>query len=179
MEEVDLTGPANSEAKDESDGESEKIEARRHPSKVFSSKYFHELDRVKCKGGYNVILKCINCGTEGQNNTSVKNHVPKCARLVKIEEAVDEFNQLYPKLAITSSGRKKDLLDDFLVPASKSTRTCNFDFEQKLAKLVVRQSQPFSFVEEDTTIELIKYAYKMGLKDVELKIPSRLSFVRK
>ena len=68
------------------------------------------MDRVKCKGGYNVILKCINCGTEGQNNTFVKNHVPKYARLVKIEEAVDEFNQLYPKLAITSSGRKKACL---------------------------------------------------------------------
>ena len=94
------------------------------------------MDRVKCKGGYNVILKCINCGTEGQNNTSVKNHVPTCARLVKIEEAVDEFNQLYPKLAITNSGRKKGLLDDFLVPASKSARSCNFDFEQKLAKTV-------------------------------------------
>ena len=99
----------------------------------------------------------------------MKNHVPKCARLVKIEEAVDEFNQLYPKLAITNSGRKKGLLDDFLVPASKSARSCNFDFEQKLAKLVVRQSQPFSFVEEDTTIELIKYAYQMGLQDVELR----------
>ena len=103
---VNWTGLAYNEAKDELDGESEKIEARRHPSKVFSNKHFHEVDRVKCKGGYNVILKCINCGTEGQNNTFVKNHLPTCARLVKIEEAVDEFNRLYPKLAITSSGRK-------------------------------------------------------------------------
>ena len=99
----------------------------------------------------------------------MKNYVPKCACFVKIKGAVDEFNQLYPKLAITNSGRKKGLLDDFLVPASKSTRTCNFDFEQNLAKLVVRQSQPFSFVEEDTTIELIKYPYQMGLQDVELR----------
>ena len=99
----------------------------------------------------------------------MKNHVPKCACFVKIKGAVDEFNQLYPKLATSSLGREKSPLDDFLVSASKSARTCNFDFEQKLAKLVVRQSQPFSFVEEDTTIELIEYAYRMGLQDVELR----------
>ena len=85
VEEVDLTRPANNEAKNESDVESE-IEARRHPSKVISGKYFHEIDRVKCKGGYIVISKCIKFGTEGHSNTFVKwKHVPKCARLVQIE----------------------------------------------------------------------------------------------
>ena len=81
---VNWTGLAYNEAKNELDGESEKIETCRQPSKVFSSKYFHEVDRVKCKDGYNVILRCINCGTEGQNNTFVKNHLPTCARLVRM-----------------------------------------------------------------------------------------------
>ena len=62
---MDLTGLANNEARVERGvgrgGED------RDASKVFSSKCFHEVDRLKCKGGYNMILKCINCGTEGQS----------------------------------------------------------------------------------------------------------------
>ena len=106
----------------------------------------------------------------------MKKHVPVCAQLVKIEEAVDEFKQLYPKLAISNSGQKKGTLDGFLVPTSKSLRTLNYEFEQKLAELIVRQSQPFSYVEEGTTIELLQFVYRMGVQDVELKIPSRRKF---
>ena len=64
---------------------------------VFCSEYFHEIVRMRRKSGYLVILKCIECGVEGQNNVLV------CARLIKIEEAIDEFKWLYSKLEVQGS----------------------------------------------------------------------------
>ncbi len=52
---------------------------------------------MRRKSGYLVILKCIECGVEGQNNVLV------CARLIKIEEAIDEFKWLYSKLEVQGS----------------------------------------------------------------------------
>lgn len=53
---------------------------------------------MRCKSGYIVILKCIDCGAEGKNNVLV------CTCLIKIEEAVGEFHQVYSKFKILCSG---------------------------------------------------------------------------
>lgn len=128
----------------------------------------------------NRVYTCKTCKKSGSNRIFIVKHVKEAACLKKNPESVTKWNSIFPEDRIDVQGSIFGAL-----AGARAAAPLVFNQQgvnDRIARLVLRRSLPFSTVDWPEFRDLMDYVYRSGKKAASsdvLKIPSRRTLVDK